>query len=267
MNQPNPPRRADQVTRLPFIRSVVHRWRLAWSTRLTTLGLVAVLSSSSLALAQSYGPAQPRGFKASDDGRVRGPILGAGNLFGYSSSTTEVALEGEDLRSETSQVSFLGGGLGNPYALPGLSLDAVLGRGFTVGGALRYASTTGKTADVSVSSSQFALAVRLGGFFGGQRLAIWPRLGLVYQSAGGSAFDLGGVGKEGGFSSSALSLELPVVFRGRVVGMGIGPALFLSLGGDTTVPDLTSTASSGARTEASTALGAVGVAASLYVFP
>lgn len=200
---------------------------------------MAALAVSHPAHAESYGPARPRGFTASEEGRLDGPILGFENLFGYSSMVMRTKLEDVTARSAQSTFSFLGGGLGSAYAIPGLSIDGVVGKVVTLGAALRYASTTSEASGVSVSVNQFALAGRVGLLFAGQRVALWPRIGLAHQSVWGSTSgdeaEAQPPSNDNAYTATAFSLEIPLMVRSNWFGVAVGPAFYIPLSGSTEV--------------------------------
>lgn len=220
------------------------RFRAEWRRSLRVGTLVAAMGILSLtvcspAYAESYGPPRPRGFAASEKGQLDGPILGFENLFGYSSTVMRTKLEDVTARSAQSTFSFLGGGLGSAYALPGLSIDGVVGKVVTLGAALRYASTTSEVSGVSVSVNQFALAGRVGLLFAGERVALWPRIGLAHQSVWGSTAgedaEAEAPSNDNAYTATAFSLEIPLLVRGTWFGVAVGPAFYVPLSGSTEV--------------------------------
>ncbi len=241
----------------------------SWTNVLMLLSVsTGVLLTAASADAEGYGPPRPRGDAPTESDRTTGPIVGIENLFGYASTVRRTSLEAGTVRTEQSTFSFLGGGLGSSYAIPGLSIDGVFGRGVTLGGSLRYVSSTTKVSGLSVSVDQFALAGRVGYLSKGRPVAVWPRVGLAYQSVWGST-DSGSEDAESAavndvYSSTALSLELPIVFRGTGFGIAFGPALYVPLSGSA---EVTNAAQSGQpeKREVDTAVSSLALVVSGYL--
>lgn len=232
------------------------------------LGLACFVGGAD-ARAESYGPPRPRGYTSDERKQPNGPILGFENLFGYSSTVMRTKLEDVTARSAQSTFSFLGGGLGSAYTIPGLSIDGLVGKVVTLGAALRYSSTTSEVSGLSVSVNQFALAGRVGLLLGGPRVALWPRIGLAHQSVWGSTDgsedDMGVPANENGHTATAFSLEVPLMVRGDWLGIAAGPAFYVPLSGSTEV-DTLSPAGQVEKDHVDIFVSSVGLVVSAYVF-
>jgi hypothetical protein len=121
----------------------------------------------------------------------------------------------------------------NPYAIPRVGADAALGNGFTLGGNLGFAITSGteKSGDSErrlVDTSTFALGARLGYLLAPtETIAIWLRGGPEYFS---SSRDDSDAGKEVESFGFALSLDPQLVLTpvphaailvGPLIGVGV----------------------------------------------
>ncbi len=200
-----------------------------------TSAAVFILSCTfaSQALAEGYGPPRPRGFSG-DTSRSSRYWVGVENLFGYSSQTQKVKFETAagpaESEVDVSRISLLGGGTGNVYAVPRLSLDVLAGTHVTIGGALSYFSGTASAPAidgfVEADASNFGLHGRLGVVLGGERVAVWPRFGWSTYSTTLEVADT--TTTETG---SALVIDLPLVFRGSLVGVSMGPSIYFPVSG------------------------------------
>jgi hypothetical protein len=138
--------------------------------------------------------------RADDLGKTGQIILSAERLFGlqFSSVANEDGASGDKSTVSRTNVSLLIPSLGfnlNPHEIPRVGLDVSVAGGLTVGAALGYLSSTGKTKDEPVmmpsteeddpTFTTLLFAPRVGYVVSLTPLfAFWPRAGITYYNVG-----------------------------------------------------------------------------------
>jgi hypothetical protein len=116
-----------------------------------------------------------------------GVVITVDRVFGVFSSSGTRSAGAPDV-SETS-VNFLGGSPTssfNPFAVPLVTVNGIVGPGVTIGGGIGYASDSrkdGNGPDSKLEMSSFAVAPRIGGIIDlGSAASLWLRGGITYSS-------------------------------------------------------------------------------------
>ena len=230
-------------------------------------------------------------------------ILSADRLFGVSSwsSTSSLDFAGTHAEAEASgtMVNVLwsntalgSGGGSNHFAMPRLSIDGFVAPNVTLGGSVGFISISGSakasvksTGSPGTSSSSdrdfpdttaFIVSPRIGGVvMAGERVAFWLRGGITYFHSSSESTTTQPSGINGMTSvtttttsdGTALTIDPQIVILpADHVGLTIGPAIDVGLGGSTetkTTPAPTSLASPPA---ADSKISSYGAAAGLLVF-
>lgn len=143
--------------------------------RILTFAIGSVLlSTASLASAQEGGLGAKGNF-----------VLGAERLFGFTSNTQKLDINGQEVETKYSGFGLGWASAASPLNQPRLGFDYFVTRNVSVGGNLGYASISadqpGDNGDND--STGFIFAPRAGYMLGiGDVFGFWPRAGLTYYS-------------------------------------------------------------------------------------
>jgi hypothetical protein len=191
---------------------------------------------------------------AQDFGKTGQIMISAERLFGltFPSVTTEDGGSGNKSTVSRTNIALLFPPLSavqSPYEIPRAAIDFNAASGFTVGGAIGFLSSTGKTKTEPVNApsterddatiTMFLFSPRVGYALPlGPIFAFWPRVGVTYYNIGTERTTTGAMPTTVKTSNSGFAVDIEPMFVITPVnhfGITVGPTVDLPLSGTSSV--------------------------------